>query len=204
MVGHALVGGDGTLHHLVNSAVGLNAPVGVIPSGRANDFARGLGVPLDPLEACLALRSPRFVEVDLVEAGAQRHVADHGDAAAPPGLVDGCRHLRREMVVRLHAVEITIDLLDDGVGLRGAQDDARIRQLGPLAVDEGAQIINISMGSYGNSVIVSDAVQYAEDNGVIIVAAVWVAVRFELGSIDPDQLAEQIRSTNSLGPCAST
>ncbi|NWK57003.1 S8 family serine peptidase [Verrucomicrobiaceae bacterium N1E253] len=39
------------------------------------------------------------------------------------------------------------------------------------AVDGGASVINISMGSYGDSSMVADAVQYAQDHGAVIVAS---------------------------------
>jgi len=39
------------------------------------------------------------------------------------------------------------------------------------AVDEGAQVINISMGSYGDSPLVQDAIAYAAERQVLIVAA---------------------------------
>jgi hypothetical protein len=39
------------------------------------------------------------------------------------------------------------------------------------AVDEGAQLINISMGSEGDSALVRDAVAYAAENGVLIIAS---------------------------------
>ncbi|MEO1857236.1 MAG: S8 family serine peptidase, partial [Rubritalea sp.] len=39
------------------------------------------------------------------------------------------------------------------------------------ATDWGAQIINISMGSEGNSIVVADAVAYAQERGVVIVAS---------------------------------
>lgn len=39
------------------------------------------------------------------------------------------------------------------------------------AVDAGAQVINISMGSYGNAAIVHDAVRYAQERGSVIVAS---------------------------------
>ncbi len=39
------------------------------------------------------------------------------------------------------------------------------------AVDSGANVINISMGSYGDSAIVRQAVAYAKDNDVVIVAS---------------------------------
>jgi len=39
------------------------------------------------------------------------------------------------------------------------------------AADAGAQIINISMGSYGDSQVVANAVRYAQDQGAVIVAS---------------------------------
>ena len=43
------VGGDGTLHYLVNSLMeeGLKIPIGYIPTGSTNDFANSLGIPKD-------------------------------------------------------------------------------------------------------------------------------------------------------------
>lgn len=40
------------------------------------------------------------------------------------------------------------------------------------AVDKGADIINVSMGSYGDSIIVQEAVAYAIENGIAVVASV--------------------------------
>lgn len=39
------------------------------------------------------------------------------------------------------------------------------------AVDEGVQLINISMGSYGDSALVRDAVSYANEYGALIIAS---------------------------------
>ena len=49
-----VVGGDGTVHEAVNGLLGDGAatgPLGVVPSGTGNDFARSTGVPLDPAAA---------------------------------------------------------------------------------------------------------------------------------------------------------
>ena len=46
------VGGDGLIHAVANSLVGTPATLGIIPAGRGNDIARGLGVPLRLTEAC--------------------------------------------------------------------------------------------------------------------------------------------------------
>ena len=46
------VGGDGLIHAVANSLVGTPATLGIIPAGRGNDIARGLGIPLRLSEAC--------------------------------------------------------------------------------------------------------------------------------------------------------
>ncbi|WP_077212189.1 diacylglycerol/lipid kinase family protein [Bacillus dakarensis] len=46
------VGGDGTIHEVVNGAVDYpTIKVGFIPAGSGNDFSRGFGVPKSPIEA---------------------------------------------------------------------------------------------------------------------------------------------------------
>jgi len=63
-----IASGDGTLGRSANALVRAGLPVGVIPIGNANDLARGLGVPLDPLEACEALTRARLHRIDLGRA----------------------------------------------------------------------------------------------------------------------------------------
>src|SRR5215831_6914186 len=41
------IGGDGLVHQVANVLVGTDATLGIIPAGIGNDFARGLGMPLD-------------------------------------------------------------------------------------------------------------------------------------------------------------
>lgn len=45
-----VMGGDGTIHEVVNglASAGSRGPLGVIPSGTGDDFARNTGIPLDP------------------------------------------------------------------------------------------------------------------------------------------------------------
>lgn len=51
------VGGDGTMHEVVNSIHGTGVELAVVPTGTGNDFARTADIPLDPFEAAsLALR----------------------------------------------------------------------------------------------------------------------------------------------------
>ena len=48
-----VIGGDGTLHQVVNEffALGLQLPVSYIPAGSGNDFARGIGLSREPEKA---------------------------------------------------------------------------------------------------------------------------------------------------------
>jgi lipid kinase YegS len=53
------VGGDGTVNEVVNGLAGSRVPLGVIPVGTANDFARQMGIPEDPNHAMdIILRQP--------------------------------------------------------------------------------------------------------------------------------------------------
>jgi diacylglycerol kinase (ATP) len=47
----AVAGGDGTIGPAAETAGRIGAPLAVIATGTANDFARANGLPVDPLEA---------------------------------------------------------------------------------------------------------------------------------------------------------
>jgi YegS/Rv2252/BmrU family lipid kinase len=70
-----VAGGDGSLHAVMNALARLDrlqsTPVGLIPLGTGNDFARGVGIPLDPAEAAQLVGRDEAVAVDLA-------VDDHG------------------------------------------------------------------------------------------------------------------------------
>lgn len=45
------IGGDGTIHEVINGLVGSSIPLGIIPAGSGNDFCRGMRIPLNYDEA---------------------------------------------------------------------------------------------------------------------------------------------------------
>ena len=63
-------GGDGTLHAVVAAMHRqgrlADTTLGLIPLGTGNDFARGAGVPLDPVEAAHLVRSGTARGIDLL------------------------------------------------------------------------------------------------------------------------------------------
>jgi diacylglycerol kinase (ATP) len=86
-----LVGGDGSLHSLMerlwHRGEAADCPIGLVPMGTGNDFARGVGIPLDPMEAAQMIVDGKPAAVDLItdDAGGvvvnAMHVGVGADAA---------------------------------------------------------------------------------------------------------------------------
>lgn len=62
-------GGDGTLSEAVRHLAHRDVALGVLALGTTNNFARNLGVPMDPVEAVGLLARGRVVDVDLGRVG---------------------------------------------------------------------------------------------------------------------------------------
>jgi len=65
-----VAGGDGSLHAVVNALARQDrldsTPLGLIPLGTGNDFARGVGIPLDPEAAARLIASGKTTSTDLI------------------------------------------------------------------------------------------------------------------------------------------
>jgi diacylglycerol kinase (ATP) len=60
-----VAGGDGTVERVAAVVVGTQIPLGVIPAGTFNNFARSLDLPLDPIEACKIVVAGNVRNVDV-------------------------------------------------------------------------------------------------------------------------------------------
>lgn len=58
-------GGDGTLNVAAPALIGCGRPVGILPLGTANDLARTLLIPFDPVEAMEVVAQGRTHRIDL-------------------------------------------------------------------------------------------------------------------------------------------
>jgi diacylglycerol kinase (ATP) len=62
----ASLGGDGTFQHLVRGTLGVNVPLGYLPSGGGNDVAEALEIPADPVAAAHTLVTGVTRAVDIL------------------------------------------------------------------------------------------------------------------------------------------
>jgi len=58
------IGGDGTINEIARALTGTQVPLGIIPKGSANGFAREFGIPLDPRQACETLLQSKTLSID--------------------------------------------------------------------------------------------------------------------------------------------
>jgi len=63
-----IAGGDGTFSRCLGDVVDLEKPIGLLPTGTANDLARTLGLPTDPRAAALVILDGRLRRIDLGRA----------------------------------------------------------------------------------------------------------------------------------------
>ncbi len=66
-----LGGGDGTLNSSAKGLVETGLPLGIVPLGTANDFAKTVGIPPDPVRAAALIVSEKPRPMDLGEVNGQ-------------------------------------------------------------------------------------------------------------------------------------
>ncbi|MDP0489863.1 MAG: S8 family serine peptidase [Verrucomicrobiota bacterium JB023] len=130
-----------------NSAWGEGVKIAIIDSGiSAHDALPG-----------------NILHLDLTQGGPNDFLNGHGTAVA--SLIAG------ESAI-ITGLSPSASLIDVRVANGDGESSSFLLAQGILAaVDAGADLINISMGSYGDSIVVRDAVAYAESAGVAVVAS---------------------------------
>lgn len=73
-----IAGGDGTLHHAVQSLAGSSCALGILPVGSCNDFAAALGVDIDMESAVEILLRGSVRSIDLGEVGGRYYAGVGG------------------------------------------------------------------------------------------------------------------------------
>ncbi len=67
-----VVSGDGLLGAVGGALAGSETPLGIVPAGRGNDLARGLGISGEPAEAAATLLAGETRRIDVGEANGRR------------------------------------------------------------------------------------------------------------------------------------
>ena len=102
-------------------------------------------------------------QIDLVSAEEEIPINSHGTSVA--SLIVGQNGVTRGIAP---GAEVTSFRIGDQ---NGASNSFLLAEGIIAAADAGSQLLNISMGSYGNSAIVRDAISYAQEQGALIIAS---------------------------------
>src|SRR4051794_17042090 len=94
------LGGDGLVGAVAGALADTGTPLGVLPGGRGNDFARVLGVPRDPAEAARALARAEVRRLDLGDAGGRAFIgiASCGFDSDANRIANEARHVKGQLV----------------------------------------------------------------------------------------------------------
>jgi YegS/Rv2252/BmrU family lipid kinase len=93
-------GGDGLIGAVAEALRDGPGVLGVLPGGRGNDFARGLGIPLEPGPACAVLATGVETALDLGEVGGRTFIgiASCGFDSVANRIANQSRHVRGNLV----------------------------------------------------------------------------------------------------------
>ena len=93
-------GGDGLAGAVAHALRGGTGVLGVLPGGRGNDFARKLGIPLDPVEAASVLvdGGERTVDVGEVDGRTFLGIASYGFDSDCQDLANATKVVKGELV----------------------------------------------------------------------------------------------------------
>jgi diacylglycerol kinase family enzyme len=140
----AVAGGDGSIAAAAAAAGEVGAALAVIPSGTANDFARGAGLPVDPEEACRLAATgteERVRELARMDGRPFVNVASAGLAA---GAARAAAPHKRRLGVLAYVIGAA------RAGLTGHAVPSRLRADGHEVFDGPAwQVIVSSSGRFG-------------------------------------------------------
>jgi diacylglycerol kinase (ATP) len=148
----AVAGGDGSIAPVASTAGAAGAPLALIPSGTANDFARGMGISDDPEGACrLAATGTRERTMEL---GHMDHRPFVNVASA--GLAVNAARRALPFKKALGPFAYVVGALDAGV--RAAPVECRLERDGERIFEGRAwQVIVSSTGRFGAGSSVREA-----------------------------------------------
>ncbi|WP_331273210.1 diacylglycerol/lipid kinase family protein [Motilibacter deserti] len=157
-----IAGGDGSLHVTVNALLesGLlewETPLGLVPMGTGNDFARCLGIPLDPVQAAAALlravRDGSSRRLDLVTADDGSAVVNAAHAGVGADAAKAAGGLKPALGPAAYPVGAVV------AGVRSTGWKLRVEVDGQVVADDDALLVGVANGTSigGGTLLAPDA-----------------------------------------------
>jgi diacylglycerol kinase (ATP) len=160
-----VAGGDGSIGRAAEVAGGAGVPLAVVPVGTANDFARALGIPLDPAEAArVAVVGTETRRVELAWMGSRPfvNVASAGLSPVAARKAHGLKRL-------LGPLAYSVGALRAGLGARPV--GCRVSCDGNRFFEGPAWQVNVAAtGAFGGGATV-DADPHDGELDVVVLAA---------------------------------
>jgi YegS/Rv2252/BmrU family lipid kinase len=165
------VGGDGMLASLAGAVVEAGGILGIVPSGRGNDFARQLGIGGAPAEVAATLLEGEPRKVDVIEVGDRVVVGSvyAGVDSLASQLVDRAHRLPRAVQYPYAAVRSVLEFRPSAYDVVVDGESQRF---------EAFTVVVANSGYYGSGMHV--APDAAVDDGVLDVVVIRAASKLRL------------------------
>ena len=130
-------GGDGTLNAAAPGLVHTGLPLGVLPLGTANDFARTIGIPTDPVKAAGVIAAGKLKPVDLGEVNGHLffNVASIGFSAELAGELT--EHAKKRWGVAGYAIVAARILMRSRLFVATLEHDGTVERIRTMQVTVG-------------------------------------------------------------------
>jgi len=184
----------------------LLAAIGIAPNADTATWGNGVTVAVIDTgilaDATFGANADRVRALDIGHGLAPGSGADDAHGTSVASIIAGA--LADAPGIAPDANLLSIRVTDD----TGVSDMFTIASAIIAAVDNGAQIINISLGGYGGGVVLSRAIDYAMQNGAVVVAAagndqstqlVWPAADPRVVSVGATDAAQQLMLFSNAG-----
>jgi YegS/Rv2252/BmrU family lipid kinase len=156
-------GGDGTQHELANAVIGTATPMGILPGGTGNGFAREIGIPKDLREAVeLLCTSENVRNVDAARVG-DEYFIQRLYAGVPPE-----SQTSRDLKERYGLLAYAITLPKQVLGV--SESEFRLTIDGRVAEVSGIKCYIVNSGKTGTGISID--LDFSASDGILDVFVV--------------------------------
>lgn len=99
-------GGDGTVSAAAAAVAGTGIPLGIVPLGTLNHFAKDAGIPLDLAEAVAVIRAGRLREIDIGDMNGITFINNSSIGVYPDMVLDRERLQKRRRLTKWTAMAL--------------------------------------------------------------------------------------------------